>query len=123
MVKTTGYFFAGSKGTGFTIDASILTPSDVGKLDGRAGLYVGDASQVVVAELASIVRSLPFAVDQSSTCLGCDTDDQVSMKYCAFGDMSIVWRPGVVVIRFKPDPSNFTCQSCRSSGDGFVDVK
>jgi len=40
-----------------------------------------------------------------------------------FGDMSIEWRPAVVVIRLRPVPSNLICQSCRSSGDGFVDVK
>ena len=81
------------------------------------------ASHCVVAALASIVRNLPLAVDQSSTCRGCVVDDHVSMKYRALGDMLISWRPAVVVMRLRPDPSKFTCQSCRSSGDGFVDVK
>src|SRR5438045_3254127 len=105
MVKTTGYFRAGSNGTGLTIDASIFTPSEVVKLNGSAGLYVCDASHADVSALPSSVRSLPPVVDQSSTCRGCVVDDQVSMKYCASGDMSIVCRPGVVVIRRRPVPS------------------
>src|SRR3954468_20839220 len=123
MVKTTGYFRVESKGTGRTIAASILTPSEVVKLNGTAGLYVCDAIHSVVIAFDSMVRSFPRVVDQSSTCLGWVVDDQVSMKYCALGDMSIACRPGVVVTRSSPEPSNLTFHSCRSSGDGFVDVK
>src|SRR5205085_1835190 len=123
IVKTTGYFRVGSKGIGFTIDASSFTPSLVVKLNGSAALYACVATQSVVRAFVSIVRSLPDVVDQSSTWRGCVVDDHVSMKYSAFGDMSIEWRPGVVVTRVRSVPSNFTRQSCRSSGDGCVEVK
>src|SRR5215217_6718354 len=115
MANTTGYFFDGSKPVGLIIDASIFTPSDVVKLKRVIGEYSWLASHCDVGALPSSVRSFPPVTDQRSTCFGCVVDDHVSMKYCAFGDMLIVCRPAVVVMRFNPVPSNFTSQRCRSS--------
>src|SRR5512141_1768474 len=123
MANTTGYFFEGSKPDGSIIDASILTPSEVVKRNIVIGEYSCVDSHFTVAALSSSVRSFPPVADQSSTCLGCVVDDHVSMKYWAFGDMLMLCRPAVVVMRFIPLPSNLISHNCRSSGDGLVAVK
>src|SRR5258705_5455842 len=122
MSKITGYRLPGSNGIGLTMLPSMRAPSDVVNVKISAGEYACVASQVVVAALLSIVRNFRPAAVQSSTCVGCFSDEYRSMKYVAFGDMLIRWVPSAVVVRCLPVPSNRTEYNWRLSGDASVDV-